>query len=410
MTTRRKLEGRQGPKHLEKMLFTNNREEERLQRHLQELNNSSRLRGMELDREKVEVHNEMRLSRRRNSAPSLVIPPADSHAETTAAPESAPVASSLGPKPFARGAGPATSKSRQPAETDPANEYLLTEFKRVSEVIPNILNSLNRPEDKCAAGGDNQKRDNSRWKATLMAAGRRGSLAGVGGGAAPLTTPRLVPDEALTRAGTRETPGEPKIANIVNMIRKIKSLRGDMAANKRAELMRSKTTFKDLLKNIQEEESKGGDCDTYTDGACSLLRRKMYKARRASCPVLDVASVVASEASSITREAILQKRNSAPLPFASLATRPTPVLGRSSSSMALLGRLGSREAEGYRRALLQQEDRELTEMKVATEWRRYDQIRKRIGHFLHDVDNPARRASLPILPDSAVQEVELQDS
>lgn len=73
-------------------------------------------------------------------------------------------------------------------------------------------------------------------------------------------------------------------------------------------------------------------------------------------------------------------------------------------------RLGSREAEGYRRALLQQEDRELTEMKVATEWRRYDQIRKRIGHFLHDVDNPARRASLPILPDSAVQEVELQDS
>lgn len=41
MTTRRKLEGRQGPKHLEKMLFTNNREEERLQRHLQELNNRS---------------------------------------------------------------------------------------------------------------------------------------------------------------------------------------------------------------------------------------------------------------------------------------------------------------------------------------------------------------------------------
>lgn len=45
------------------------------------------------------------------------------------------------------------------------------------------------------------------------------------------------------------------------------------------------------------QESKGGDCDTYTDGACSLLRRKMYKARRASCPVLDVASVVGTSCS-----------------------------------------------------------------------------------------------------------------
>lgn len=45
------------------------------------------------------------------------------------------------------------------------------------------------------------------------------------------------------------------------------------------------------------QESKGGDCDTYTDGACSLLRRKMYKARRASCPVLDVASVVCTSCS-----------------------------------------------------------------------------------------------------------------
>ena len=48
-------------------------------------------------------------------------------------------------------------------------------------------------------------------------------------------------------------------------------------------------------------------------------------------------------------------------------------------------------------AMLQEEDRQLTELKVATEWRRYDDIRTRIDHFLHDVKGSQRRCSLPVL-------------
>ena len=39
------------------------------------------------------------------------------------------------------------------------------------------------------------------------------------------------------------------------------------------------------------QEQKGSESDTYTDGVCVLLRRKMDKIRRASCPGLDLTSV-----------------------------------------------------------------------------------------------------------------------
>ena len=39
------------------------------------------------------------------------------------------------------------------------------------------------------------------------------------------------------------------------------------------------------------QERRGSESDTYTDGVCVLLRRKMHKARRASCPALDLSPV-----------------------------------------------------------------------------------------------------------------------
>ncbi|XP_070190360.1 uncharacterized protein [Littorina saxatilis] len=163
------------------------------------------------------------------------------------------------------------------------------------------------------------------------------------------------------------------------MIRSIKTLREDIAAKKCYDVPRTRTSFPELLKGIHEEERRGSESDTFTDGACVLLRRKMHKARRASCPAIDVNMANQGGDGS-------QAGNGAQQP------------------QRRLSRQKSRDAVGMR-ALLEEEDRQHTQIKVATEWRRYDDIRTRIGHFLQDAKTTSqRRASFPVIissPDEA---------
>ncbi|KAK7476195.1 hypothetical protein BaRGS_00032549 [Batillaria attramentaria] len=271
-SSRRKTEIRLAPKHLDKMLFINYKEEEKLQHRLQTLTNSSRLRGYELDREKIQVHKEMRLSKRRNSAPNLDV---------------ATVPTVTTPRHSTRPTTRETSRgfnSRRGSVTDPVNDYLLTEFRRVSE------------------------------------------------------------------------------------------------------------------------ESKGSDSDTFTDGACSLLRRKMHKARRASMPTIETQPPGEPGGGGEPRS---RKPSLAQLTQTSgpAAVRPPMPVSRSATSLASIGRQGSRDFDSMMRSMLLEEDRQMTELKVASELQRYDRICARIGSFLDDVGN-SRRASLPVLPGLNAQQGE----
>nr|KAG5691588.1 hypothetical protein BaRGS_023716 [Batillaria attramentaria] len=387
-SSRRKTEIRLAPKHLDKMLFINYKEEEKLQHRLQTLTNSSRLRGYELDREKIQVHKEMRLSKRRNSAPNLDV---------------ATVPTVTTPRHSTRPTTRETSRgfnSRRGSVTDPVNDYLLTEFRRVSEVIPSILSSLNK-DDKRKEEGEEEGGDRE-------GGGRRGrrraTVPKVGDVFSSLAAPRVRLDPDLARFASKETDGQVNIGNIVDNIRTIKTLREEIAGHKRLETTKAKTSFKDLLKNIREEESKGSDSDTFTDGACSLLRRKMHKARRASMPTIETQPPGEPGGGGEPRS---RKPSLAQLTQTSgpAAVRPPMPVSRSATSLASIGRQGSRDFDSMMRSMLLEEDRQMTELKVASELQRYDRICARIGSFLDDVGN-SRRASLPVLPGLNAQQGE----
>lgn len=123
---------------------------------------SSRMRGMELDREKIQVHNEMRLNRRRNSAPTIVASPALSPATKQS---SGPSAKLLSPE--------TVTASSRASVLDPVNEYLLAEFRRVSEVIPSILNSLKSDNRRGGEKAVGSRKEGAREK-------RRATVADIG--------------------------------------------------------------------------------------------------------------------------------------------------------------------------------------------------------------------------------------
>ncbi|KAL8611506.1 hypothetical protein ACOMHN_014561 [Nucella lapillus] len=382
-SSKKKREIRQAPKHLDKMLFINYKEEGRLQERLKDLSNSSRQRGIELDLEKVQVHNEMRLHKRRNSVPATVSPvisrpTARDTRPVTRGPTGAP--------PGFRRRGSASGNG------DPVNEYLLTEFKRVSEVIPAILSSLNKEEKEEGEKGGGERgpgEEERRRRRRSDVMGGRGS-----GVNSNLITPmvRLDPDLKAFSASQGQSEDDPDIVHMVSTIRSIKTLRQDLSLKKRYDLSRAKNSFHDLLKNIHEEERRGSESDTYTDGACALLRRKMHKARRDSCPAIELTSTQGSQVPSATQPRI----------GTAIPKKRTP---RSNTTLGSIGRQNSRDAEGMR-AMLKEDDRLLTEIKVASEQRRFDDIRMRIGHFLHEVRGPSRpsssmrRCSLPVLAES----------
>ncbi|XP_046585656.1 uncharacterized protein LOC124292560 [Haliotis rubra] len=272
------------PKRLEKTLFVNHKAEQALEKRLESISLTSRLRMMELDRERITLKNEYRLSRRRNVSCSKP--------------------RSRSPSPFV------ASRPSRHQPLDPVNAYLLTEYRRVSEVIPSILMSLSAKEEQ---------------KQEFVA----------------MTTT----EPNRTQAGGVD---EPDMSKIQKLIRNVKKMRQDMNVSKRLDSNRCKVNFKDLMKNIEEREQRGSPSDTYTDGACSLLRRKMNKMRREGDTPMQ------SQGLAMTR---------------SVTTLGMP--GRQKTSLP-----------AYSKSQLAEEDEFITRTKVSRELENYDKIRGRIGTFM----------------------------
>ncbi|XP_067676150.1 uncharacterized protein [Haliotis asinina] len=317
------------PKRLEKTLFVNHKAEQALEKRLESISLTSRLRMMELDRERITLKNEYRLSRRRNVSCSKP--------------------RSRSPSPFV------VSRPSRHQPLDPVNAYLLTEYRRVSEVIPSILMSLSAKEEK---------------KHEFVA----------------MTTTE--PDR--TQGGCVD---EPDMTKIQQLIRNVKKMRQDMNVSKRLDSNRCKVNFKDLMKTIEAREQRSSPSDTYTDGACSLLRRKMNKMRREGQDVdrrqgqrTQSESTQSTEHTKPLDDSTQRQRHSITLPRVS----DTPAQHRGltmTRSVTTLGMPGRQKTSlpAYTKSQLAEEDEFITRTKVTRELENYDKIRGRIGTFMDTI-------------------------
>jgi len=118
------------PKHLEKMLFINHKEDQLLQDRLDQLHIKSRIREIELDRERNSVRNELKESKKKQIP---VGPNPLSRSQTTLSLRSS--------------AEKQKSEENEKKRDDNVNAYLLGEYKRMSEVIPSILLNLSAKDE-----------------------------------------------------------------------------------------------------------------------------------------------------------------------------------------------------------------------------------------------------------------------
>lgn len=270
---------------------------------LQNLNLESRLKLMELDREKSKVRNELRNSRKKqitiNEAISTgLVPPDDadflcggkrSTGNKLSSGQSDDRRSSAPPqRKFGVAETPSFSQSTsfvQPVRgntkmslanqfsrpptileheeydtnrnertrvklgNDSVGTYVLGEFEKISQVVPDILRALAKKKEK------QQEADEiARIK--------------------DLRNDIVVDMDKIMEY-------EPDMNKVRKTVRAVKKLRHRMAISKRLE---SSKNHKSLDQMIRDKTESIGENDEYTDGTCALMKRRLEKKRRESLP------------------------------------------------------------------------------------------------------------------------------
>ncbi|XP_069128866.1 uncharacterized protein [Argopecten irradians] len=340
------------PKHLEKMLFINHKEDQSLEDRLARIHLRSRLREIELDRERIKVRDELRDSKKKQIPIDNILARQDT----------------MTPRVPVQSAKPArlssvTSDPRSPQDEDGPNAYLLGEFKRMSEVIPTILLTLSAKDDK------NKPKSGSRYR-----------------------TEHPKPQSKVISVQDYE----PDLHRITKLARTVKTLRHNMAINKKLEFTRPTVSLAKLFKEIYEKDH---DLDQYTDGACVLLKRKMEKRRKGALPPLNRPISRRHSAyefstkenikenqtgtGSDSREGVLPPhgRNSTALPGLQ-RTQSMANLPRMTRSVSSLSVLGVRKSESPETKLYIAEDELVMRKRVAFELNKYERLRKKVDKFL----------------------------
>lgn len=282
---------------------------------LQNLNLESRLKLMELDREKGKVRNELRNSRKKqitlNEAISAGLVPQEdtdflcgrkrSHSNLSSAPndgiialrqsnDSIPGRRASAPPPRKNGVvespsfsrsnsfvqqshgkgkrsggsqfsrpptifeneeydGKKTGKRNFQHRNDTVGTYVLGEFEKISQVVPDILRALAKKKEK------QQEADElSRMK--------------------ELRNDIVVDMDKIMDY-------EPDMNKVRKTVGAVKKLRHRMAISKRLETPKH---HKSLDQMIKDKTESIGDNDEYTDGTCALMKRRLEKKRRESAP------------------------------------------------------------------------------------------------------------------------------
>lgn len=311
-----RLQRRGPPKHLERTLFINHKEDQMLDDRLRHLNLESRLKSMELDRERSKVRTELRNSRKKqitiNEAISSGMVPADDavflcggnrkQKLTSAQNEISGRRSSNAPGDIRRASAPPQRKnavaqppamlrslsnvqqhrgnnkmsssnqfSRHPTilehdeydssrphdsknsvfSNDTVGTYVLGEFEKISQVVPDILRALAKKKEK------QQEADElARLK-------------------------ELRNDVVVDMDNIMDY--EPDMNKVRKTVRAVKKLRHRMAISKKLETSRQHKSLDQMIKDKTEDIA---DNDQYTDGTCALMKRRLEKKRRESAPFL----------------------------------------------------------------------------------------------------------------------------
>ena len=225
----------------------------------------------------------------------------------------------------------------------PMSKYLLSEYTRTAAVIPSILHSLYAKEE--------EEKD-------------------VGSCHTKLISP------------TRETSSDPDIGKILRLAKNVRKLQETMEIRKQRVNNKMKLSFKDILRSRLE---KDGESDIYTDGVCSLLRRKMLKIRRNSLPAIPETSsnlVIESKRNfslplintrrSVHQSAYLLPRvKSLPVPLSHFkSTLTTQVISED--------RLSTKDDTAS-------VEKQVIAQRKASEEKNFDKIQMKINSFLDDV-------------------------
>ncbi|GFR78298.1 hypothetical protein ElyMa_002257700 [Elysia marginata] len=263
MADRHQSRLRQTPKHLERMLFVNHKEEQNLQRRLEAIATSGRARSRELDRERIKMRNVWRYNSRLN--------------HTHIAPLLEQIPSLI------------KKEVQRPSDSiDPVNMHLLREYRKNGQIIPSILSALTKDSQQHDSTEDNEQAkvlhnnganiEKHSQKSTRQ---RLYGLHSLNGSISRHKRKRQFDEnDALSGVSfSDEDEDHPDPSKVTQLVRDITKLRKDMSANKKIESRRSKSSFQDLLRVVNAQEKRDSESATYTDGTCALLRRKMVKLR-----------------------------------------------------------------------------------------------------------------------------------
>ncbi|KAL4233800.1 hypothetical protein ACF0H5_008478 [Mactra antiquata] len=410
-----KLLRRGPPRHLEKMLFINHKEDLFLDDKIRDLNLQSRLSIMDLDRERIKVRNEWRNSRKKqvtiNEAISSGLMPGNdgnmygdqpgtSHGRPSMFPSmpqnkqatngrrnvnSAPPQRKLGvalaPPTLSRGNSLIQRSQSRVSTTnqftlqptipeadeymvaqngdsgpmrrdsgDTVGTYVLNEFEKMSEVVPEILRSLAKKKEK------------------QLEADERSRLR------------EMKDDIDVNVAMENLLDYEPDMNKVRKTVRSVKKLRHRMAISKRLE---AKKQHKSLEQMIKDKTENVGDYDEYTDGTCSLMKRRLEKKRRESSPFATEPSFMQRRQSMLDTQSVSRRPSVAPEAMRRNSTFP-PALGRSSTTLGFgsMGRLSSFGKDSDEGSPFIDEDILVNRQRVLKELEKYRGIRDKVDEFL----------------------------
>ena len=417
-----RLNKRGPPKHLERTLFINHKEDQMLDCRLRNLNLESRLKLMELDREKGKVRTELRNSRKKQITINEAISTGlmldgnsdvlyggkrsrnnsssadnDGDGRLSSAPSQRKNGVVEAPG-FQRGTSSLqqqklvgkTSVSRPPTifeneeyepnrkeprrfqlRHDSVGTYVLGEFEKISQVVPDILRALAKKKEK-QQEADELKR-----------------------------IKELRHDTVVDMENIMEY--EPDMNKVRKTVRAVTKLRHRMAMSKRLETPKH---HKPLTQMIKDRTDSIGENNEYTDGTCALMKRRLEKKRRESEPcVLEPQFMQrrrslgpgVGDSSVSRRQPEIQRRASSVSHLSESMTRSSTML-----SLGSVGRFNSHgsDSDGDDSPFID-EDVLVQRQRIMKEINKYRSLQSRVDNFITStacirMRTPLRKVIIPL--------------
>ncbi|GFO13552.1 hypothetical protein PoB_004005700 [Plakobranchus ocellatus] len=392
---------KQTPKHLERMLFVNHKEEQNLKRRLEAIATSGRVRSNELDRERIKMRNVWRYNSRLS--------------HTHIAPLLGQIPSLI------------KKEVQRPNDAiDPVNMHLLREYRKNCQIIPSILSALTKDSQQHDSDAqrdepnkeditEKRQRDQKQINTRRDMKQKFSRLSSVSGAMARRNRKRQISASGEESEGIAISNEEdddvidgslsdqPDSSKVTQLVKDITKLRTEISANKKVDLKRAKVSFQDMLRGVHAQRRRDSESDTYTDGACALLRRKMHKLRNPDDSDSAVEVTLDAGKGEFKIKHLLprinQKRHSLPQSVLQTKKKALPAT-RSFSSVPTISRqqalLG--ESEETMKKQLEAQERYHTEVKVAKEIEKFRCIQSKISDFL---EKHKRKHMPPLLYEQA---------